>query len=64
MKALMDSFEKMLENHRNHLDRLKRWKQAGGELRNYPEGESLYDFINREEAAIENIERAMARLKE
>jgi broad specificity phosphatase PhoE len=64
MEAVIDNFEKMLENHRNHLNRLKRWKQAGGELKNYPEGESLDDFIKREEAAIENIERAMTRLKE
>lgn len=60
---MIEVFEKMLKNHREHLDKLQRWKQAGGALQSYPEGETLDDFIKREETAISNIERAIEQLR-
>ena len=57
-------FESMLQQHTGHLERLKRWKESGGNLENYPEGETLEDFINREESAMSNIKQAIQRLKD
>ena len=55
--------QNMRDDHARHLERLKRWKQAGGDLQNYPEEETIDDFIEREERAIRNLEGAIARLE-
>jgi len=60
---MKEFFEKMLAEHVEHLNRLKRWRKMGGMLQNYPEGETLADFITREEAAIEKIKQAIQILK-
>lgn len=57
-------FENMLSSHEKHLAKLKRWKDLGGTLQNYPEGETIEDFISREETAIENLQRAIRYLQQ
>jgi hypothetical protein len=53
--------ERMRDAHQRHLRNLLLWKEAGGELRNYPEGQTLEDFITRETAAVENLSLAIER---
>jgi hypothetical protein len=60
---MLDLFEKMLQDHKSHLDRLERWKELGGSLQNYPEGETIDDFIRREQLAVDNLQRTISVLK-
>ena len=53
----------MRDDHARHLQRLRRWKEAGGNLQNYPEQETIDDFIEREERAVGNLDRAIASLE-
>jgi hypothetical protein len=52
----------MKANHERHRDRLVRWKIAGGKLENYPEHETIDDFIQREIDAIDGLSTAIERL--
>ncbi len=40
------------------------WQEGGAHLENYPEGETLDDFIAREELAVSNFKRAIKLLKD
>lgn len=59
LKSLL---EQMREERQAHLRRLERWKAAGGKLENYPEQETIDDFIERERHAVENLQAAIDRL--
>ena len=61
--GINQALQKMCDDHTRHLQRLKRWKESGGQLENYPEHETIDDFIEREERAIRNLRRAIASLK-
>ncbi|MHB1304541.1 MAG: hypothetical protein ACYCZB_13850 [Acidiphilium sp.] len=61
---LVTIFEKMKAERERHLDRLNKWKAAGGTLENYPEHETIDDFIARERSAIENLSVAISRIKQ
>ncbi len=53
----------MGEDHARHLQRLRRWKEAGGNPQNYPEQETIDDFTEREEKAVGNLDRAISNLE-
>jgi len=55
----LSDFEDILNDHLTHLDRLRRWKDLGGRLVNYPEGETIDNFICRGETAVVNLHRAI-----
>lgn len=59
---LADLFGRMKDDHEKHRDRLAIWKGAGGQLENFPEGQTIDDMIEREQRAVENLERAIEQL--
>lgn len=61
MKEFLQS---MLNQHVKHLKNLEMWRDAGGQLVNYPEGETVEDFIEREKLAVAKLEKAIAGLNE
>lgn len=62
-KPLSFAFEEMKADHEQHLRRLRLWRDTGGTLDNYPEGETLDDFIAREILAIESLSASVEMLK-
>ncbi len=61
---MIELFEKMLQQHIDHLVRLRMWHDGGAHLENFPGGETLEDFIAREELAVSNIQRAIQLLND
>jgi len=65
---MSDEFVTLLQNmrseHERHHARLLVWREAGGSLVNYPDGETIDDFIEREARAIRNLSRAITRLEQ
>jgi hypothetical protein len=59
---LTELLGKMKMDHEKQRDRLAVWKEAGGKLKNFPEGETIDDMIAREQRAVVNLERALGHL--
>lgn len=62
MTDFIDLLKKMRENHQEHLENLVKLQAKGVSLENFPEHESIDDFINREQTAIDNLSKAIDRL--
>ncbi len=60
LEAILMQIKAERERHRANLEK---WKQAGGRLENYPEHETIDDMIARETTAVENLTKAIDRLK-
>jgi hypothetical protein len=62
-EAFIEKLEAMKADHQRHLERLAQWKANGGELKNFPEHETIDDFIKREFLAVERLSAAIDHLK-
>ena len=62
-EPIIPILEAMKASHQNHLERLERWKAEGGRLENYPNNETIDDFINRERLAVSRFTNSIEPLK-
>jgi hypothetical protein len=62
-EPIIPILEAMKTSHQNHLERLERWKAEGGKLENYPNNETIDDFINRERLAVSRFTMSIEHLK-
>jgi hypothetical protein len=62
-EPIIPILEAMKASHQNHLERLERWKAEGGRLENYPNNETIDDFINRERLAVSRFTNSIEHLK-
>jgi hypothetical protein len=63
-ELLSDLFEVMKLDHEAHLRRLEIWRDAGGTLDDFPDHETIDDFIAREIIAIRSLSDSIQLLKE
>ena len=61
--GFIEVMERMLASHEKHLKDLLKLKDAGGSMTSWPEGETLDDFINREDAAVKRFTRTIEKMK-
>jgi hypothetical protein len=56
LKQLIEDLEEMKTGHEIHRDRLKKWKNAEGQITGF-ENQTIADLIQREEKAIAELSR-------
>jgi hypothetical protein len=61
--SIIPILEAMKTSHQAHLERLLAWKAAGGKLPDYPNCETIDDFINRERLAVSRFALSIEHLQ-
>lgn len=63
-ESIIPILEAMQASHAQHLDRLLKWKAAGGRLDGDPNHETIDDLINRERLALSRFASSIAHMNE